>query len=619
MRRDHEDESKVPPAENPLPEFVENSPFLRLLVFEKTFRKAMALLLLLAVAVPLSVFKIWKTSPPDFKPEVKVSGLDLAQVWSLRRAAEKHVTKHELPEAIAALKMAFGNNPANPESSRDLLRTLRDWEPVPWDQQNLARAQAFWLLRLTQTNAADLTLASEVFGHFRLDEYVVGLLGPYSERITDPQIRLLLPALFRQNEMEQFAGLLAKNSSLTNDPELGLYQAAWQAGWGPSATAGAGQRVLDAGMTDPKTAMIAHRLGLAVSHQLAQLDLYARSLRALQTGGSDRVADHARYWDSLARAGRKEEARTLFKEFNLPPNLPADSLLEAGALVTLGLHDDALRLLERHRLLFPSAAKLWSGSADLLIRLQRWDDLRSLAVNLRRITPLHDQTAGYTFYLEGVCAVHQGRPEAAEKAFQQISEVPFSNPALSYQTATGLNQLGRPKPARKLLESLESTFGGTLEYWRQVFQSAFLARDAAAMLQAAEKAWQIAPNHLVAINNLAASLLILRERPGQAVQLTLKCLSAAPRDPGMILNHALALLQNRRVDEGEQLLGTLPREGLTPLVMTMLNLGWLEVHLQRNRSTEALAAYHLLDPQHLLPPQRKWADDQASHLKVASP
>lgn len=139
------------------------------------------------------------------------------------------------------------------------------------------------------------------------------------------------------------------------------------------------------------------------------------------------------------------------------------------------------------------------------------------------------------------------------------------------------------------------------------------------MLRAAEKAWRIAPNHIVAANNLAASLLILRERPGQSVQLTLKCLSAAPRDPGVTINHALALLQNHRVDEAEQLLGPLRRESLTPILMTFANLGWFEVYLQRNRPQEALATYPLLDSQYLLPPQKKWADDQVARLKVASP
>ena len=63
------------------------SPFIRLVLFNTWFQLAFGALVLVAVFIALYLPKIWLVSPDQFRPEVKVSGLDLTQNWALKRTA----------------------------------------------------------------------------------------------------------------------------------------------------------------------------------------------------------------------------------------------------------------------------------------------------------------------------------------------------------------------------------------------------------------------------------------------------------------------------------------------------------------------------------------------------
>ena len=71
-----DEESRNPDG---LPDFVEQSPFLRQFVFEKRFRLVLVGLLLGTIGVVLSFPKWWLVSPPGTLPSIKISGLDWVQ------------------------------------------------------------------------------------------------------------------------------------------------------------------------------------------------------------------------------------------------------------------------------------------------------------------------------------------------------------------------------------------------------------------------------------------------------------------------------------------------------------------------------------------------------------
>ena len=89
-------------------------PLARLLIFSFWFRLIFAGFLLFLVFLALFLPRIWRTTPPGFLPVIKISGLDMAQAWSLRRSALRSTKAGDLDQATYAWQAAVARNPANP-------------------------------------------------------------------------------------------------------------------------------------------------------------------------------------------------------------------------------------------------------------------------------------------------------------------------------------------------------------------------------------------------------------------------------------------------------------------------------------------------------------------------
>ena len=96
------------------------------------------------------------------------------------------------------------------------------------------------------------------------------------------------------------------------------------------------------------------------------------------------------------------------------------------------------------------------------------------------------------------------------------------------------------------------------------------------MLRAAQRAFELQPANRTFINNYAAALLYNRERPEEAIKLTLQIFSQSPQSVGARINHVLALLLSQRVDEAESLLKTVNPDTLSSLEKTSVHLGWFD-------------------------------------------
>ena len=96
-------------------------PLARLLIFSFWFRLIFAGFLLFLVFLALFLPRIWRTTPPGFLPVIKISGLDMAQAWSLRRSALRSMKTGQLDQAAFAWQAAVAHNPANPDLVRGAL------------------------------------------------------------------------------------------------------------------------------------------------------------------------------------------------------------------------------------------------------------------------------------------------------------------------------------------------------------------------------------------------------------------------------------------------------------------------------------------------------------------
>jgi predicted Zn-dependent protease len=168
--------------------------------------------------------------------------------------------------------------------------------------------------------------------------------------------------------------------------------------------------------------------------------------------------------------------------------------------------------------------------------------------------------------------------------------------------------------ARKLLERLEKDFGGSADYWLQVELAAYGSDDIEGMLVAAEKAYALAPNNPIVVNNYAAALIIMRQRPAEAVKLTLSKFSMNPGDVGSRLNHALALLQNERANEAQAALAVVNPDELEGLYHTVYCLAQYELQVLKGDPAKARDYARQIQRRFLKPPQVRWLDESLKKL-----
>ena len=586
-------------------------PLLRVLVFNFWFRLVFAGFVLSLVFLALFLPRIWRMTPPGFLPVIKVSGLDMARAWSLKRSALRSMKAGDYDGAVYAWQAAVANNPANPDSLRGALRNFLKLDHPNPRYQGPAVGQTFWLLKLTGTNAADVELVSQIYDKFQLYDLTLRLLGPLEDHLSAPEEAACLKALFHSGQMVRFAARWAKlaGNHADSTPELQLYGAAYQAGWGAYSSAEEGQKHLEAALEDPDRRILANRLRLLVCAHRRDAAGYQDSLQRLVQWQSDTVLDHVLYWQLLAALGRKEEAAGLARSFPRPPATANDVRRLAETQIVLGMRDEARRFLQDNAQQSGNSPDLWMMLASLLVEDRKWEELRGLALQLRQQPVIRDTLANYSFYLEGRAELGLERPAVAAAAFEKAAQRPFEDAALGLTTAGSLLKLGYPAPARDILLPLEAGLARNPDYWQALFAAAYALKQPGLAVKAAAKAYELQPDNIVMANNYAAALLVNRERTEQAVRLTLQLVARFPDSTSAKINHALALILNRRTTEAEEILRKIDPAKLGPLEATSLYLGLFEVCFSGKRYEQAREAASHIDTKYLFPNQIEWLEE----------
>ncbi|MBN8248134.1 MAG: hypothetical protein J0L84_11905 [Verrucomicrobia bacterium] len=569
----------------------------------------------LVLAGGLMLVKMFRSTPKGFRPEVRISALDKIQAASLARGARAESEAGHLSEAVLGWQAAISNDPGDPELRRGLLKTLLGPDEPPSRYYPLGAAHAFFLLRLTETNQSDLNLASRLLSRLEQDPYVLALLQPVEDRLTPEQASSYLKALFHLQSMEQFGVAWTRYSNaVAGDRDLALYIAAWQAGWGPPATLRPALETLAAATTNAPTANTARRLTLAVATSRSDIGGFEAALTGLADARADRISDHLAHWRLLSKIGRRERAVELARAFATPPQTPGEAVALAEVQYGLGLQDAAITLLENQLPVFNFSPEIWQRLGDFLVQKERWNDLRALAIRVRTSSRVPLTQSGLTWFWEGLAEARMNRPEAAREAMGRAVEYPPAEPMIAFRMAAGMQQAGFPNDAAKLLQHLESEFGGKPAYWLQLVVAAHESRQFDVMQMAAERGYALATNNPVFINNYAACLLIQRTNAPLAIELTLRRLTASPADPGANLNHALALLQNGRLEDAGRILDRMARQELTASNRSILEFARFELEMMRGNKEAALQAYRNIDLQHLMTPQVRWLENAYERL-----
>ncbi|MFN0069175.1 MAG: hypothetical protein ACKVYV_16255 [Limisphaerales bacterium] len=600
---------------------LERFPLLRVLVFDRWFRLALILLILALLAGTALMLPVWNTSPAHIPRVNRIKLLDFVQAGLFKRRAREAEQEGRWEDALTAWRTAMLNNRADLEANRGLLQSLRDRPDAKPQYTVLGLITAGQLLQHSQTNLQDVALAAEFDEKYRLSDLALQRLAPWREEFTPRHEAAWARTLFGAGRVEEFeAAQEAGRVAFDADPLTALYRDAWLGGWG-SVDKGVDARArLEAAAAKPETAATAARLLLFVAAQRRDAASYGRWLAELEKLASDGIAQHALHWRLLAASGQLDKARELAAAFTRQPELAMDALRVAEALEVLQLTDEALNYLAQVSPRFVNNPEMWIGYASLLLRHQKWEELRRIALMMRQVSASQDPLTAFSHYLEARADLGRGRTIPAREALKRLeSTAVHLTPSLALAVAAGLVDAGQPTLAQQILLPHAETLAFLPEYWSQRFRAAYALREVAGMDTASQKLLELQPRNPLWKNNRAAVLLITRADPTEALSLTLQVMNSQPGATAARINHALSLLQNQRTDEAAGLLATITPARLAEAEAAAFHVARAEMLAQRREIAAALREARLVDPAQLMPPQAEWLRGLVAKLEGRVP
>jgi predicted Zn-dependent protease len=595
--------------------------FVLVLLYDRRFRFAFVTLFITLLLSGTSLLRIWRVTPEDFVPLIRISAIDYLQSLSLARTAAREAEAQHGPECLTAWKAAVANNPANLDFARGLLTAVHDFGTRR--NADLAIRHTDWLLRLGHTNAADVDLAARTLHNLGLSPEVLSLLTPGKDKLTvDLQI-LYAQALLLSGDAPGFAFYLFQFRQLAQtqpDSEPALVFHAYRAGWAAGLAQKESQDILDQAKTNPHFERLAHRLQLLVSRQQNNPDSFAQSLEFLRNCDDSSVLDFIDYWTLLARNGRRAQAIENINANALVPQNPNEAVLLARAHFELGLPDSSRRVLSQYCRYFVDSEQLWLSYGNLLVDQRDWNQLLEAGVYLQsNASPRHPDLRAFGFLLQGIAHRNLDQKPAADEAFNRTPKFPITSPLLGSKIAETLQQLGYAEHARTVLSSLRQSNSQDPEYWQRVATTAFSLKDTSLLVFATASHYRLRPDSTTALQDYAAALLTTRSLQADAVKLTFLLVSKNPNSVPARINHATALAQNQRLDEAQSILDALATAKLSPPELNAIHLTWFEIHFASGDAPRAYAVEKKIDRSLLFPPELAWLDNCLKSLKERNP
>lgn len=615
-------------------------PLLRLMAQSPAFRLMVLLFLAAGIAVPLLVLRLWPITPPGVTPVERISLLDRLQAWSLKRKAREATARGDFETAKSTWRAALANNPADPEGLRDALKVLTR-TAQPTESASLALGFGGWLLRLGETNVIeDLELIASVWNQCELYERTARLLVRATNLVSPELNRLKAVAYFRSGNLPAFQFLIRNDPDLRRSVEsapepppadsrltrteedLRLVSLGWLAGWGNEEQRRRAEARLRELAELPRWEGAAYEMLMTAYLQRRDLEACEATLQTLQQLGRASLANLTAYWQLLALSGKREQAVKLLQEANPVPRNDAEVLRLVSTYAALELYEEADQLCRRY---LNDPPWLLEGAllrTDLLIRLQRWDELRQLAYRLRLYPTIMNALGGFSAFIEGLAQWHEGYKADAERAFELAARTGFPDTRIALRAAENLIRLGAAQYADIILNQPEyqHTLTNSTGYLALRMQAAAQLRKAEELYTAASALFQLAPNNPVAMNDYAAALLLLRTNVEKAVVQTFRLTQIFTNNSAIKLNHAIALTLNGRLEEADSLLAevnpdTLAKENYR----AQYYLALFDLRLQQGRKAAAQAALNALrriGTAELFPIQIQWLENAIPKLET---
>jgi predicted Zn-dependent protease len=223
---------------------------------------------------------------------------------------------------------------------------------------------------------------------------------------------------------------------------------------------------------------------------------------------------------------------------------------------------------------------------------------------MRGETSLAGRMTAYSWYLDGRIDLALSREQDAAADFKRIVDGATPEAVLVARMVAGLRRVDRPLEAALLLRRVEKTFAKDATFWFEVAGIAAEAQDMETLAEAVSRSYRLEPDNPVYRHNQAAVMIALGREPEETVRLTLELLNRSPESVSCQINHALALVLQRRFSDAEALLTRIPWAGRSPVEETQMHHAWMLIEESRQRMEAARTHARAARESDLLPPQR---------------
>lgn len=565
------------------------------MVFDPRFVVLFTIVSLVIVTAGIMLPKVWRRTPDGFKPIVRISGLDKLQAWSLHRSALRLEAEGKERPAIMAWERAVANDPCDLELTRGTLRAIIKWDKLNEFRQS-ALGQGMWLLRLGQTNIADVELMTRLCRSAKAPQLLIAVIEPLRARWT-PELRLAwIKANFDTSRWEETGNEIAKGALDANDQELKVYIAAWQAAFGEPAQSGPAKDQLNSFLSNPQWQVLAHRLSLISVATRDDMAEYERILKQLQLWKEDRFADHFRYWQMLMAAAKTEQARQALKAYSQPIEAVGELYSMVDMSTQLKERDFGIALCRKYQHQFDSVPKFWMLYATHVMETREPDRMRAVLAEIRSTPGVRDELEGLGYFFEARMAMIQEHFAQAEALFAKAAAIDYRDDNLAAGIADEMLRLNRPREAGKIYQRVESSFTNRTEYWVNVMRVGDQLRDLEMIYRASERAYRLKTNDASMANYFVASSLLKRTNINEVDRLTLMLISYNPGVAAAKINRGASLLLTHREAEGLAMLQTVDPSQLNKVEQSNFRLDLLEALTANRKWAQARQVISLIDP-----------------------
>lgn len=549
--------------------------------------------------------------------ELYLRTTELLQQWSLHRSGLRAAAQGKADIAIPNLMMAAHINRFSEKVTRDLVIEVTRFPKYNHAWVYFTAAQLEILLRPSKTNAEDHRLAAAFYSRYELFDLAIPKFRNPADCASAEAALLLLKAHFTVGNWEAIPTVWQKYAGFLGViPEAELYRLAGAALLNPSdarASEIATLRNLAENKTNGVRPLALHLL-IQIDSARADLNSVRRSLALLEDSHEEQLHDYLYLAETLNDNGFADEARNVVQNVSLRSETVFVAEHQLKLWSKLGL--DALGVDFVHHNLVKDQFhfRLILAATPMLVKSGKSDELRTLAIYVRKVSYLQGILGSYDVYLNAIAELVSGNRPKAEVLLQHYVENPPAYAPAILQIAGELSSNGFSLLAVRLLEKADFDFGNSVPAWGQVLSIAGQARSSKLLMMASRRLHDLTPNDRLIANNFAVSLLLTRRQADQAIALTLPLISDFPEVVSLRINHAVALIQLGRAKEAETLLNGIDPNRLPLEERTGSYFAWTVCQSELGHFDNVKMGNTQIDRTRLFPEQIRWLDECLAKL-----